>query len=121
MTKKEIIAIHSYCETGKKYDFAKDTILGSGRSSCYKCIFKTENGKWIVWKTDERRGFYSAKSFDTSTEACLYLISLQKDVNESQYKDYFNNLLDSGISDEEMMKFCQNFNYTISKIKIKNK
>ena len=121
LSKEEVITIHSYCETGKKYNFSKDTVLGSGRSSCYKCIFKIEDGRWIVWKTDERRGFDSAKAFDTAAEACLYLISLQKNVNENQCKDYFNNLLDSGMSTDEMIQFSQNFNYTISKTKIRKK
>ncbi len=119
LSKQEIIAIHSYCETGKKYDFANDTILGSGRSSGYSCIFKIEDGRWIVWKTDEKRGFYSAKAFATTIEACYYLLSLQKNVNENQCKDYFNNLLDNGMLTEEMIEFSQNFNYSISNSKFK--
>lgn len=122
LSKKEINVIHSYCETGEKYDFAKDTILGRGRSSCYKCIFKIEDGRWIVWKTDERRGFYQAKEFDNVEDACVYLISLQElNVAGRQCFDFFNNLLDSGMSNEEIEKFCKDFNYNISKSKIRNK
>ncbi len=121
LSKQEIIAIHSYCETGKKYDFAKDTILGSRRSTCYKCVFKIEDGRWIIWETDEKRGFYSAKVFDTATDACYYLISLQKKVNTDQCKNFFSNLLDNGMSTDEMIQFSQNFNYIISKTKIRKK
>ena len=121
LSKEEIIIIHSYCETGKKFDFAKDTILGSGKSLCYKCIFKIEDDRWIVWNTDERRGFYSAKEFGNALEACYYLISLQKNINEDQCKDYFNNLLESGMSFEEMIQFSLIFNYTISESKIRKK
>ncbi len=122
LSKQEIMAIHSYCETEKEYNFSNNTILGSGRSACDKCIFKIEDGRWIVWETDERRGFNSAREFDTVVEACLYLISLPKNViNENQCEDFFNNILDSGMSSEEMEEFSQNFNYTINKLKRKNK
>lgn len=122
LSKQEIMAIYSYCETAKEYNFSNSIILGSGRSACDQCLFKIDDGRWIVWETDERRGFNSAREFDDVVEACLYLIFVQKNViNENQCEAFFNNILDSGMANEEIEAFSQKFDYTISKLKRKNK
>ena len=112
LSNTEIIAIHSYLEIIKKYEICQNIILGNGRSSCMQCLFKIENGKWIIWETDERRGFSLAKEFADIVEACLYLISSQTEDNT--YKDIYIELLNTGMSYEEIEEFSKNYNYSIN-------
>ena len=119
LSKEESIALYAYCVTSKKFHFSEEVILGSGRSTCYRSIFKIEDGRWIIWDTDERRGFYNAQVFNNAKDACTTLIELQN--IEFECQDYFESFFINDFfhqnypSDEKLEEFVKDFNYEISK------
>lgn len=96
ITLEEANIIYSFCITFIKYNDKYKFLLGSGRSSCKPCIFKTASiSSWIFWKTDERRGFYDAKCFDNCYDVCIYV---------------FNEFLDKEQAKESIIVFNEQLN-----------
>jgi len=112
ITKEEIKSLKVLCEIFKKIGLGEELILGIGRSSCSNCIFKTNDNKWIVWETDERRGFSEAKKLDNINDACIECIKMSIDFNTNSIIKEFNLGLNREITDLELLEFANNMNYT---------
>ena len=122
LSKEEVLSLYAYCQTSQKFQFPEEVILGTGRSVCYRCIFKIEDDRWIIWNTDERRGFYNAQVFNNVKAACTTLIELQNaDGKEFECRDYFESFLIKDYwhpnysSNEKLEEFAKDFSYEISK------
>ena len=122
LSKEEVVSLYAYCQTSQKFQFPEEVILGTGRSACYRCIFKIEDDRWIIWNTDERRGFYNAQVFNNVKAACTTLIELQNaDGKVFECRDYFESFLIKDYwhpnypSNEKLEEFTKDFNYEISK------
>lgn len=122
LTKNEVLAVYALGKALEKFD-SEDVLLGFGRSSCCPCIFKIEDESWIVWETDERRGFYCAQAFSDVKDACLYAIELGNE-NQSlidKCREHFMTLLDQDMSLDKVKKIAKGFNYSLIDAKVKTK
>ncbi len=111
ITKEEIKSLKALCKVLTRLGLGEELILGVGRSSCSNCIFKTNDNEWIVWSTDERRGFDSAKKLDNINDACIECIKMSGASNVDNVIKKFNLELNREITDLELLEFASNMNY----------
>ena len=111
LTKKEIKTLKALCAIFIKMELGEKLVLGIEKSFCSTCIFKTNDNKWIVWETDEIRGFVSAKQFDNVYDACIECIKMNVDINIDTTINEFNVELNRQITDIELFDFANKMNY----------
>ncbi len=116
LTIEEVKNIKALSDTAITYSFGQEIILGMGRSSCYSALFKIEDGSWILWDTDERRGFYHPEQFGNSNDACIGVIKRysDKELIEEATEFYKQQVVLSMFS-SSIKEFADEMNYTVVK------
>lgn len=121
LVKSEAKIFKSFCETAVMFKLDR-IILGSGRSCCKTCIFKTNNSSWVIWETDERRGFYNALCFDNIYDACQGIFrNYLEGENVANAIKHFNMHIDEETPEASLIDFASKIDYTYTPVATRKK
>lgn len=115
LTGEELRHMRAVVEVINNSGKGNNCVLGPGVSTCLEAIFRLEDGTWVVWNTDERRGLAEAKQFGNISDACMCLIKrLVSGVKTEEAIHYFKEILSQEIQEEELEVWAKRFDYTVS-------
>lgn len=121
LTKEELIDMIALMETAIEFGFDDELILGNGKSSALNAIFKLDNGLWITWETDEKRGFSKPMAFNDSKSASLNaILNIARKHDLKTALSYFNTLSNQGIDFARLNDFAKNNFYSFAPVKTIN-
>ena len=74
MTPEELKSIMALVSTLMAINSKIDVLFDHGKGSSCDCLFKIDDDSWVVWDTDEKRGFHHPQNFDNVDDACASVL-----------------------------------------------
>ena len=93
LTVNEVDTLNNLLETCKEFKLYPISNIADSNNKL--CLFKIMDNVWVVWETDEKKGFYNPKIFDNVYDACIEIIDRNfiPTIKKQQYVNNKNNLI----------------------------